>query len=128
MSRQDVNLDQRAAEVVAEDIEAMAPKVAEIRGVSYRAANLTPEQELWGWMWRDPNIDKAALLAQGMNPVDAEFAERPLKKWLVSQAGFRWKDVKAYCDRMSLREQEALASGRLPKPPGRDVLQRMRSR
>lgn len=123
MPKQQINLDQKAAQTVAEDIDSLARKVADIRGTSYSTANLTPEQELWGWMYRDPKVNKAALIAGGVPPIDAEFQERPLKKWLISQAGTKWDEVKRYCDRMALREQEAIAKGRLPKAPTREQLQ-----
>ncbi len=124
MAKREPNLDEQAAQVAAEDIETLPPMVAEVRGLSHSATGLSPDHELWAWMYREPKVNKAALLAAGVAPIDAEFTERPLKRWLISQAGTKWKDVKAYCDRMATREQEAIANGRLPQAPTREQLAR----
>jgi len=122
--KREPNLDERAAQVAADDIETLPGMVAEVRGLSHNATGLTPDQELWCWMYAEPNVNKAALIAGGVAPIDAEFIERPLKRWLLSQAGTKWSDVKTYSDKMAAREQQALTSGRLPKPPAREQLMR----
>lgn len=114
------SLDVRAAEVVGDNTREIAKLLAEVRGTSYHTADLSPGGELWSWMFEDEAAPpRAELIAQGIPPIEAEFIRRPLKKRLIRQAGLTFKEQKAYCRRMTEREQQARMTGRLPQPPER---------
>jgi hypothetical protein len=113
------NTHERAARILAQNAPEQAKLVAQVYGTDAHIKRLSPNDELWTWMYQDDTVDVPSLMLQGVPVIDIALKKFPLRRRLVEQNGLTWKEQKAYCKRMAARAEKALETGVLPTQPVR---------
>ena len=116
---QGTTVEEMAARELADDLKAVPKMVAQIKGISYGQQELTRDNELWLWGFRDESVDVPTLRAQGHSEADIALLAFPGRRKLIEQAGTTYAEQEVYANKTAASWLAAQAKGRLPKPPAR---------
>lgn len=117
MASSQPNTKERAARQIMDSAPDQARLITEVYGLDPGINKLSPNDELWAWMWADDTVDALLLLSQGMPPIDVALKKFSLRRALIEQHGLTWDEQAAYAKRMADRAERALTENRLPAPP-----------